>query len=194
MESALAWVGQIAAWVGQWIPRWVLLDTTQGAVKFEGFFLPKRFRRFKDDMRTTALGPGLHWYWPATTSFQVYPTYFQTDNLPSQTMETVYNIPITVSGMVTYTVPDIVKLLTQTHSAVKMIQVLTLAAIHDVCTKMTFEQLKAEERGRTLNTKLRNTANKMLVEFGVKVEDCMLTDLARTRVYRLIQSTQNDSE
>ena len=194
MDSALAWIGAIADWVGKFFPRWVILDTTQGAAKFEGFFLPAKLRRFKEPMRVTSLGPGLHWFWPATTSFQVYPTAFQTDNLPSQTLETEDNVPVVVAGMVTYTVPDVERLLSQTHSAVKMVQVLALAAIHDVCTQMTWDQLKKEQRKRTLNTKLRNAANKLLAEFGVKVEDCMLTDLARTRVYRLIQSTQIDDQ
>lgn len=194
MEGALAWIGKIAEWIGQWFPRWTVLDRTQGAVKSEGFFLPTRLRRFKDDVRVTALAPGLHWWWPATTAFELYPTSFQTDNLPSQTMETNDDTTITVGGMITYTVVDIEKLLTQTHSGQKMIQAKTLAAIHKVCCKMTWDQLKKEQREGTLDTKLRNACQRPLTMFGVKVEDCQLTDLAKTRVYRLIQSTQQDNE
>jgi regulator of protease activity HflC (stomatin/prohibitin superfamily) len=194
VESALAWIGQIAAWIGQWIPRWTLLDSTEGAVKFEGFFLPASCRRYKGSMRTSVCEPGLHWYWPATTSLQSYPTAFQTDNLPSQTMETADGIPITVGGMLTYTVDDLSKLLTQTHSAVKMIQFLTLAAIHDVCCNLTWEALRNEQRRGTLDTKLKNAAQRQLTDFGVRVVKCMLTDMAKTRVYRLIQSTQMDNQ
>lgn len=194
MDSALAWIGQIVAWIGRFIPRFDLLDSTAGAVKFEGFFLPARFRRFKGEMRVTALGPGLHWYWPATTSFQAYPTAMQTDNLPSQTLETKDGIAVVVGGMITYTVPDLEKLLAQTHSAVKMVQVLTLAAIHDVCCNLTWDALKDEQRRSTLDTKLKNAAQKLLTEYGVRVAKCMLTDLARTRVFRLIQSSQNDTD
>jgi len=196
MDSAFAWLGQLIDWIGRFVPRFVLLDSTQGAVKFEGFFLPRKlrifFRGYGGEMRTTFCGPGMHWYWPPTTSFQEYPTAFQTDNLPSQTMETMDDIAITVGGMVTYTVPDLTQLLTQTHSAIKMVQVLTLTAIHDVCCRMTWEDLKKEQRRGTLDTKLRNAAQKLLTPFGVKVEECSLTDMAKTRVYRLIQSTQQD--
>lgn len=192
MGSALDWIGQIASWIGQWIPRWVLLDSTMGAVKFEGFFLPARWRRYKGNMRTTVWGPGIWWFWPATTFVSTYPTAFQTDNLPSQTMETADGVAITVGGMLTYTVDDVAKLLTQTHSGVKMVQVLTLAAVHDVCCNLDWDQLRAEQRRGTLDTKLRNAAQRQLTDFGVRVSKCMLTDLAKTRVYRLIQSTQQD--
>lgn len=192
MESALAWFGQFMQWIGKLIPRWELLDATEGAVKFEGFFLPAYFRRFKGDVRITVCGPGIHWWWPATTSFQQYPTVFQTDNLPSQTMETSDGVSITVGGMISYRVSDLGKLLPRCHSAVKVVQVITLAAIHATCCKMSWEQLRTEQRKGTLNTKLRNTARKSLEDFGIEVEDCMLTDLVRTRVFRLIQSTQQD--
>ncbi len=192
MGSAFEWVGQLVSWFAQFFPRFVTLDTTQGAVKFEGFFLPQRLRRFDGDMRLTLCGPGLHWFWPATTSFQIYPTEYQTDNLPSQTIETSDGKSISVGGMVTYTVTDLLMLLPRTHSAVKMVQVKVLAAIHEVICKMSWEQLTIEQRKGTLNTKLRHAAQKQLTEFGVKIEECMLTDLARSRVFRLIQSTQQD--
>lgn len=194
MESALAWIGQIASWVGQWIPRWVLIPSTEAAVKYESFFLPARLRQFKGDMRITACGPGLHWYWPATTMMEKYPTAFQSDNLPSQTFDTADGKTVTVGGVVSYTVTDIVKLLTSTHSAQKTIQVHTLAAIHDVCCKLSHEQLMLEQQKGTLKTKLRNGAQKPLTPFGVEINDCMLTDLTKSRAYRLIQSTQVDSE
>jgi regulator of protease activity HflC (stomatin/prohibitin superfamily) len=198
MDSALAWIGQIASWIGQWIPRWVLLDLTDGAVKSTGFFLPRTWRvkwgGFDGEMKVTVLGPGLHWFWPATSTFISYPTALQTDNLPTQTLTTSDGKVINVSGMVTYTVNDLGKLLTQTHSAIKLIQVYALAALHDVCTNLSWEKLQEEERKRTLNTKLRHAAQKMLTKYGVVVEDFMLTDHMPTRALRLIQSTQNDDD
>jgi regulator of protease activity HflC (stomatin/prohibitin superfamily) len=196
MGTALDWIGQIAAWIGQWIPRWRIVAPTEAAVKAEGFFLPRslrvRFRGFDGDMRLTPCGPGLHWYWPATTLMDTYPTKFQSDNLPSQTFETADDKTITVGGVVSYTVIDIIKAITGTHSAMKTIQVHTLAAIHEVCCRMTLDELNTEQRRGTLKTKLRNQAQTPLAEFGVKIEDCRLTDKARSRALRLIQSTQQD--
>jgi regulator of protease activity HflC (stomatin/prohibitin superfamily) len=192
MDSALAWVGQIAAWVGQWFPRWIVVPPTGAMIKCEGFFLPQRWRRYQGAMRITTCPPGMHWYWPATTAIDNYPTVLQTDNLPSQTLETQDGVQAVVSGMITYTVEDVEALLTRNHSAVKTIQALTLAAVHDVCCNMAWDVLKSEQRRGTLDTKLRHAAQRPLKEFGVVVSKCMLTDLARTRVIRLIQSTQQD--
>lgn len=192
MDSALAWVGQIAAWIGQWIPRWRVVPPTEGGVKAEGFFLPARWRSYTGDLRVTPLAPGLHWYWPATTQLDTYPTVFQSDNLPSQTFETADGVTVTVGGVASYVVTDIVKALTATHSAMKTTQVHAMAAIHQVCCRLTLDELKDEQRRRTLGTKLRNEANGPLAAFGIRVEDLRLTDLTRTRAFRLIQSTQQD--
>lgn len=192
MDAALGWIGQLIEWVGRFFPRWTVLDKTQGAVKSEGFFLPARFRKFKDDVRVTVLGPGLHWWWPATTVMEAYPIAFQTDNLPSQTIETTDNISVTVGGMISYRVSDLGKLLPRCHSAVKAIQTVTLPAIHQIVCRMTWQQLKEEQRKGTLNTKLRNATQKRLAEFGIEVDEVALTDLVKARAYRLIQSTQVD--
>jgi len=192
MDAALAWLGQLIEWIGKFIPRWTVVEVVEGGLKYESFFLPARLRRFKAPMRITYCGPGLHWYWPATTRFPVWPTALQTDNLPSQTIETNDNVSITIGGMVTYTVVDLVKLATQTYSSMKLIQVTTLAAIHAECCKLSWEELREKQRRRTLNTLLRNAVQRQLADYGVKIEDCMLTDLVKTRAYRLIQSTQQD--
>lgn len=192
MDAAFAWLSALVEWVGKFFPRWALIDLTEGGIKYESFFLPARLRRYKKSQRVTYCGPGLHWYWPATTVLGVWPMALQTDNLPSQTIETNDNVSITVGGMVTYTVVDLVKLVTQTHSSMKLIQVTTLAAIHAECCKLSWDDLREKQRKRTLNTLLRNAVQRALADYGVKIEDCMLTDLVKTRAYRLIQSTQQD--
>lgn len=202
MESALAWIGKIAEWVGQFFPRWIILDTTEGAVKFTGFLTPRPARRLlglllqcghtEEDMRVTVCGPGIHWYWPATTNLQDYPTARQADNLPTQTVVTADDKTIAVGGMLVYQVEDLGLLLGTTHSAIKVVQDVALTAIHDVCCELTWEELKMGQRKGTLNTKLKNACQKQLGDYGVKVIKCMLTDLAPTRVLKLIQATQVD--
>lgn len=194
MSAAFEWVSDIVRWFAQWIPRWIILAQTEGGIKNEGFFLPKRLRRFKGDLRVTTLGPGLHWYWPATTTTEKYPTAYQTDHLPAQTFETEDGKSITIGGIVAYRVFDVKALLADTHSPVHTIRVAALGAIHDVISNMTLDGLKLEQRKKTLKTKLRNAVQKPLTEFGVKVEECMLTDLTRSRAIRLIQSTQHDDQ
>lgn len=191
-----SWIGQIIEWLGKFIPRFILLDSTEGAVQFKGFFLPRAWRvkcgGFDGEMQVTSLGPGLHFYWPASTAVQNYPTAFQSDNLPSQILETKDGKQIVVGGLLSYEITDLQALLSKTHSGYKATQALTLAAIHDVCCNLDWDQLKLEQRKGTLDTKLRNAAQKPLTPFGVKIISCQLTDLAKTRVLRLIQSTQSD--
>jgi regulator of protease activity HflC (stomatin/prohibitin superfamily) len=181
VDAALAWIGQIAEWVGKFFPRRIVMPVNMGGVKYVG------------GDTVVVMGPGIHWYWPWSTSIDTYPTATQTDNLPSQTMETADDVSITVGGMVTYSVHDVAALLSQTHSGFKRIQAMTLAGIHRVCCRMTWSELKNEQRRGTLDTKLRHGVQKDLAAYGVTIEDCQLTDLARTRVYRLIQSTQQDN-
>ena len=180
MDSALAWIGKIAAWLGDFIPRWVILDTTEGAVKYVR------------GHRATALGPGIHWYWPVVTTLTHYPTAFQADRLQTQTLVTTDDKVIIVGAMISYSVTDILPLVAGTHSAITTVKNLAMTAVHDVCCRMSWEELKGEQRKGTLDTKLRNTAQRMLTKYGVKVEELNLIDLAPTRVLKLMQSTSNE--
>lgn len=182
MDSALAWIGQLAEWVGKFIPRWVILDTTEGAVAYIGGKTPK------------ALGPGIHWYWPARTYLNTYPTARQADRLGTQTMCTTDDKTIIVGGMLVYRVTDLVALLSTTHSAAKAVTDIALTAIHDVCCRLSWAELKEEQRKSTLDTKLKNAAQKELNDYGVKVIKLMLTDLAPCRVLKVSQTTAREED
>lgn len=180
MDSALAWVGQIAAWVGQWIPRWIILDTTEGAVKFRGGKTP------------IECGPGVHFYWPARTKIQEYPTARQGERLQSQTMVTADGRTIVVGGMLVYSVTEILKLVATTFDPQGTVKDIALTAVHDVCCRMDWQTLQTEQQRSTLDTKLKNAAQKQLTDYGVKVEKLMLTDLAPCRVLRLSQAVSQE--
>jgi regulator of protease activity HflC (stomatin/prohibitin superfamily) len=181
MESALAWIGQLAEWIGKFFPRWIILDPRVSGVKYV---------RGK---RVVKLGPGIHWYWPLITTYDTYPTVRQTDNLVSQTLVTTDDQTVIVDGMIVYDVTDVEKLLTTVHHAVRAIQDISLTAVHDVCCNMTWQELKNEQRKGTLDTKLRNAAQKQLADYGVRVIKCMLTDLSnKVRVLRVVQSINKD--
>lgn len=197
MDSALAWVGQIAEWVGRFFPRWVVLDVTEGGVKYVGYFLPRglrvRWGGFDGEMRVQILGPGLHWYWPASTTMHQHPTARQADNLPTQTIVTTDDKCVAVSGMLVYEVEDLGLFVTKTFSPMHLVQDISLTAIHDVCCNLSWEELKTKQQKSTLDTALKNAAQKSLAVYGIKVIKCMLTDLSITRVLRLIQTTSQDA-
>jgi regulator of protease activity HflC (stomatin/prohibitin superfamily) len=176
MNEALAWVGQIFEWLGRWIPRWEILDTTEGAIKYVGGKNPKY------------CPPGIHWYWPVTTTFHTYPIVRAADRLQTQTIITADDKTVIVGGMIVYTVIDLLALMTTTHEPQTAIKDLTLTAIHDVCCQMNWEDLKAEQRKGTLDTKLRNAAQRTLKDYGVNAVKVMLIDLAPAKVYKLMMS------
>lgn len=180
MESALAWIGQIAEWVGRFFPRWYILTTTEGAVKYI------RGRKIK------VCGPGVHWVWPATTAWETYPTARQTDRLETQTMETKDGKTFIVAGTITYSVSDIQALITTTHSAAGLIAELSASAVHDICCDFDWSELQTEQRKGTLKTKLKNEAQKQLKDYGVQVIKLQLTSLARARVLKISQSTASE--
>lgn len=180
MDSALAWIGQIFDWLGRFVPRWIILDTTEGAVKFVRGRNP------------VALGPGVHWYWPVVSKLTEYPTAFQADRLPTQTLVTTDDKTVIVGAMIAYRVEDIIPLVAYTHSALTTVANLTLTAVHEICCRMSWEELKGEQRRGTLDTKLKNATQKLVKEYGVKVESVMLIDLAPTRTLKLLQSTSHE--
>lgn len=180
MDTAFAWIGQIASWIGQWVPRWQILDTTEGAIKYVRG-------------RPKLCGPGrVHWYWPVTTTWVVYPVARQTDRLETQTMETKDGKNFIVAGTITYSVVDLMALVTTTHSPSATVIELAASAVHDICCDYDWDALQAEQRKGTLKTKLKNEAQKQLADYGVKVIKLQLTNLARARVIKLSQSMANE--
>jgi regulator of protease activity HflC (stomatin/prohibitin superfamily) len=186
MESALAWIGQIAEWIGRFIPRMTVIIPSLGAVKYTGRF------RGEESMRVTAHGPGLLCYWPLVSILDLYPTVRQTDDLRSQTITTADGKTIAVSGLITYEVYDLLKLLPTTFEPAKAISEITLTAIHDALARMTWVEMTAEQQKGTLETKLRNAAKKQLDDYGVKVLRVQLTDMAPCRVLKVLQSVSAD--
>lgn len=182
MEAAFAWINAIAEWVGQFVPRILILDTTMGAVKFV---------RGK---KAVALAPGLHLYWPLTTTVHTYPIARQADDLRSQTVVTSDDKVVVVGGLIVYEVDDILKLVGATFRPQDTIKDISLTAIHDVVCQLGWEDLKAQQRSGALDRKLRSETAAALKTYGVKVLKVQLTDLAPTRVIKVMQSTQADAD
>jgi regulator of protease activity HflC (stomatin/prohibitin superfamily) len=97
MEGALAWIGQLAEWIGRFFPRWQIVTSTHGGVKFVR------------GARVVPLAPGMHWFWPLTTELLLYPTARQAVDLRSQTFVTADNKTIAVGGLIVYEVKDIAR-------------------------------------------------------------------------------------
>lgn len=180
MESALAWIGQVAEWFGRFIPRREILDLTEGAIKY------------KHGSDPVVCGPGVHWYWPWSTKWAFYPTARQAERLQTQTMTTKDGKVIIVGGVIVHKIDDLLALVTSTFEPQTAIKDIALTALHDVVCNLTWQELQVEQQKGTLDTKLKNAAQKSLKDYGVNVLKVMLIDLAPTRVIRLSQSTSQE--
>ena len=177
MDSALAWIGQLAQWFGQFFPRWTIVIPQRRGIKYV------RGRK------VVVCEPGIHWFWPVTTLWQDWPVMRQGVSLPSQTMVTVDDKTIEASGMLIYSVSDIETFMLRSYSPDHLVQEIALTAIHDVCCSMTWDELKGEQRKGTLDTKLKNAAKAQLKDYGVEVVKCMLTTLGPSRILKLVQAS-----
>jgi regulator of protease activity HflC (stomatin/prohibitin superfamily) len=205
LESAFAWIGQIAEWIGRFFPRREILDTTERAIKYSGFVIPqgirclanrwqwmRRVHGFLGHFRITEHAEGIHWYWPYTSRWASHPTARQTDRLETQTMESKDGKTFMVSATITYEVLDLKAFVTTIHSPLTTVIDTAALAVHDVCCDFDWNELQNEQRKGTLKTKLKNEAQKQLTEYGLKVLKLQLNSLARTRVLKISQSMSNE--
>jgi regulator of protease activity HflC (stomatin/prohibitin superfamily) len=176
MDAAFAWLGQLADWLGNLFPRWRIVRSTHGGVKFV---------RGK---RIVQVAPGIVWYWPAVTEIVIIPTARTTVNLQSQTITTVDDKAILVSAMLVLEVRDTVKLLGATHDVDEMIADIALAEIYSVLCGLSWSDIRERQQNGDLDRKLRTETRRGLEKYGVWVAEAMMTDLAPCRVYRLVQT------
>ena len=101
---------------------------------------------------------------------------------------------IVVGGMIVYEVTDVMKLLPRVFRAAQTVKDITLTCIHDVCCRMTWEEIRQGQRRGNLDTRLKNAAQQALGDYGVNVIKVQLTDLAPARVLKLFQTTGRDEE
>ena len=182
MDTAFAWIQQIADWCGMWVPRWLLLDVTEQAVKV-----------IRGGARIVVCKPGkVHWYWPLCTRCFVHPVARQTINLKSQTITLKCGKTIVVGGLVVIEVSDIRELLCNTFSPDEAIKDISLSAVHDVCCQLNWDEIMAAQRDGNLDKQLKQEARRELDKYGVRVKKMTLTDLAPCRVLKVVQATTVD--
>jgi regulator of protease activity HflC (stomatin/prohibitin superfamily) len=176
MESALAWIGQVAEWIGQFFPHLRIVTTTHSAVKFVR------------GNKVVVLAPGWHWYWPFFTHFEEYPTARQAIDLRAQTIVTTDDKVIAVSALVVYEIADIEKILAHTYDPDDTIRDISLGVVHDVVCQYAWEDLKAAVRSGKLDRDLRAEMKKGLDSYGVRVIRTTLTDLGPCQIIKLLSS------
>ena len=172
MDSAFAWVGEIAGWIGQFVPTWTLVRATEGAVKF----LPGG--------ETKVLGPGIHWYWPVTTEVETAPVVRQVLDTQPQTIMTQDHEPVYVAGLVVYTIVDLHKFMVENYDAEDNLDDLVQTAIRKTIVNRDF--LTIQKARADVDNRLTSDVQKVLMDFGIEVEAARITDFSRARVTNMV--------
>jgi len=170
MEGALGWIGDIAQWVRQFFPKWVIVPTTHAAVKWVR------------GSRVEELGAGIHWYWPLVTILRSYPIVRQSVDLRPQVMISQDGKVFSAGVVMTYTVESIRKLLTSTYDPDEVMSEISLAAVYDVLTGLTWQDIQE----KNLTRKLTGAIQQLVRPYGVHVVRAGLTELAPCRVLKLL--------
>lgn len=176
MEAAFGWLGEIFAWFGNLIPRWVIVTKTHEGVAFV---------RGK---HVEAVRPGMFFYWPFWTEVMLYPTVRQSVNLPSQTLTTKDECAITVGAVIIYKVSDIEIALAEQWDLSETITDLSMAAVRNVICSSTFDEL--QENWSDVDENLKKELHNTLKDYGIGILDARLTDFAKTKVVTLIGGGQ----
>lgn len=169
-------IGEFARWVARFFPRLQICQSTYGGVKW------KRGKKIRE------IKPGLFWYWPLVTKFQLIPVKHHSVDLPDQSlttrcMESEDDVTIGVSTVIVITITDVVKALTETHDIDGLITELGGAATAKAITKRTFSECLDNLVTGVWND-IEIDARRLLKKYGVNVEYAYTNDFAQSRNFR----------
>jgi len=188
VDAALGWIGAIIEWLGKFIPRQVIVDSTRGALKWVN---PLRFP-WRDaeqtQQRIVVLSSGRHWYWPWTTKFEDWPVARTTRPLPTQDITTTDDRVVTVTGMLTFEVADLELLLAHTEDPNDAIRDIAGMAVHEVLAEASYEHVMRGNLGR----RLKGAAERALRPYGVRVLELTFHSRTPATVVRVVNSTPTD--
>lgn len=177
MESAFGWLGEIFAWFGNLIPRWIIVTRTHRGVAFV------RGKHVRE------MNPGMFFYWPFWTECMLYPVVRQSVNLPNQTLTTYDFKSITISAVIIYKVDNITQALAEQWDLAETIKDLSMSAVRKVTCEATFNELQSE--WEHVDSNLKKELQETLKDYGIGILDARLTDFAKTKVVTLIGGGQN---
>lgn len=178
MSEALAWVGEVAAWLGRWFPRWDVCPPTHAGVRFRGRF-------FRSGIETRSIVPGLYWWWPARTEVVTIPVARQSVDLPSQSLDTRDGKSVLVSATLVIEIADPVKALTSNVDVVDTVREIGAAGTVDSVVGRTSAQLRTAFAEGDVDQEILKAARGLLRRYGVRVIDARLTDCAHHSVVRV---------
>jgi regulator of protease activity HflC (stomatin/prohibitin superfamily) len=161
-----------------WLPRVLVIRATEGGVKWRG-------RLFRKGVKIIKMLPGIHWYWPLTTDYEVTVTARYPTDIGTMSVVTSDGRSVIVSGSVVSWVNDVEAALGErnwdVHATLKeMVQFYIATAIRS----RTLDEFL--EEWETITTEITDSSKAEMKKFGVHVERVLLSDYDVSRTYRII--------
>jgi len=186
--------GTLVEWVGENLkalaPFRVIRDYQQGA-KFTlghagGAAHWIRWRTKGDESQALPLVAGWHWFVPVFQDIEVVDVTPDAIDLKVQNVTTTDDIAVALSFNVEYVIADAV----QFYLGIQDLEINFEAVARMVVSRRVRGKTWAEvyEGQKELEDEVKATLKRRAERYGVKVLDLGITDLGRTRVFRLLQS------
>ena len=185
MTDAFAWIGEIVGWFGQWFPRWEIITTVEGWVKWVG------------GSRVKTGGAGIVFYWPARTVFKRFNVVRDSINCNAQTLTLPSGDTMLVEAVVIYRITDLGKLAAETSEPFSTLADLTMGAVLYALEEYeSWDAIRAAsirqkgQRDSDFNKKMKAEVQKALEPYGVGVLGVQLQNKAKCRVLKLVNSQE----
>lgn len=173
MDAALGWVGDLARYLAQLLPRWVHVAETEQAVMF---------RRGGHVLRR----PGVHFYWPLWTQVTVHPVVRQVVAVPPQGLVTLDERAVVVDAVLTFSICDLERFLVDNYDAEESLGDVAQAAVRRAVCSQSFPAI--QEARAQLDKVLTREATKVMRPFGVEVEVLRLRTFVPAAAAHLLHS------
>lgn len=162
-------LGDLLHWLGNLLPRWQLLRSTEAGVRFgrRGNVLLK--------------GPRIVWWLPCVQDLETVPVARQVIDLEPQTLMTSDNQTIIAGGVIVYTITDLEKYLVENYDAESSIEEVACAALRDAIVTKELGEIQKNNR-KTVDNDLTRQAKDHLEEFGIEVERMRLTNFSTAKI------------
>jgi regulator of protease activity HflC (stomatin/prohibitin superfamily) len=170
MEAAFSWIGDLARWLANLIPRWDICRATHGGVKFVRGWKVKPIR------------PGIYWYWPAVTECVLIPVVRHPVDLPAQSLTTKDGKAVMLSVTYVVEITDVVRALGKTWEIDDMIRDVGRGAAGELVPRLRFTELRDPD----VKDDLAKTARRLLRPYGVRIVRARLTDCTKNLVIRTV--------
>ena len=184
MESAFAWLGQIFEWFGRFLPRWEIITTAEGWIKWVG------------GSKVKTGGAGVVFYWPARTIFKKVNVVRDSINCNAQTLTLPSGDTMLVEAVVIYRISDLAKLAATTEPFSTIADETMGAVLYALEEYESWGAIRTAsirrkgQRDSDFNRRMRDEVQKSLTPYGVDVIGVNLQNKAKCRVLKLVNSQE----